>query len=527
MKLQLIIRNTSCRKPIATIAACLLIGFVASTRAQTQTQPEMVAPSGAQTQEAAARSLLPADPREMLLLSLSAEDYPVTPGDVYKLMYLTADTPVSLDVVVESDLKVNLGFFGKILARGLTFLELKQQIEQRVLRSYPKASPSVTIASNGVFQVHVQGEVVEAGEASAWALTRLSQIIGSYLTPYSSTRDVAVISASGAERRYDLFRALRFGEMQQDPYVSPGDVVVISKRDRSISLAGQAKRPGTYQPLAGEGLYELIEYYGDGFTVEADRSRVRVERLLTGSTAIAETFFIDLSAGYQKEIELRDMDTVEIPAKTERLPVVFIEGAIKPSSDPGSGPTPSGRTDDAAGQYSKFPVQVQSGATLYQILLSRKSQIYPNADLSHGYLIRRDPDEVITVDLEKLLFDYSPERDILLRAYDHLIIPFRRFSVTVTGAVFEPGVYAYAPNKTFQYYVDLAGGIDPERGRIDRVRVFDQTGRRLPPGSVLDSEGKVHVPYSFSYYAFKYVPIVAAAALAVLTGVYYLDQILK
>lgn len=51
---------------------------------------------------------LPADAREMLLLSLSTDDYPVTPGDIYRLTYIPADVPISLDVVVESDFTVNL-----------------------------------------------------------------------------------------------------------------------------------------------------------------------------------------------------------------------------------------------------------------------------------------------------------------------------------------------------------------------------------------------------------------------------------
>jgi polysaccharide export outer membrane protein len=159
------------------------------------------------------------------------------------------------------------------------------------------------------------------------------------------------------------------------------------------------------------------------------------------------------------------------------------------------------------------------------VLLDRRDQIYPSADLGHAYLARRNPDEVIPVDVERLLFAYTPQDDIVLRAYDHLIIPFRRFSVAVTGAVRLPGVYPYVPNKTFQYYLDLAGGIDPERGRIGSVKVFDRTGRQLPSDAMLDPEGKVYAPYSFSFYFFKYFPIVASASLAVLTGLYYIDQI--
>ena len=490
--------------------------------------PGLVSTPEASSQAAAAASLLPVDVHEMLLLSLSAEDYPVTPGDAYRLMYLTADRPVALDVMVESDHTVNLGFFGKIPARGTSFLDLKRQVEQRVLRIYPQSSPSITIVANGVFQVRVEGEVREATDSTAWGLSRLSQVVQGHLTPYSSLREVTVVSSGGEERRYDLFRALRFGERQQDPYVAPGGTVVVSQRDRSVQLAGQVRRPGTYQPLDHEGLKELIEYYGDGFAVPADRARVRVERLLTDGKTIAESFIVDLSASLEAEVELRDMDTVVVPTMTQRLPVVFLEGAIMPEPDsPAEAVAARSEVDPEELRYSKFPVQFKQGATLFQVLLERKDRIYPNADLAHAYLVRRNPSEVVPVDIEELLFAYSPRDDIALREYDQLIIPFRRFSVAVTGAVQRPGVYPYVPNKTFQHYVDLAGGIDPERGRPQGVRVFERTGRRLPSDSPLAPEGKVHIPYSFSFYFFKYFPIVASASLAVLTGLYYADQIGK
>jgi len=215
--------------------------------------------------------------QEMLLLSLSSEDYPVTPGDTYQLAYFTAGSAVTTFTVVTSDYTANLGVLGNIDAEGLTFIDLKKQIEQRILRAYPDSSPSITIVSNGQFSVFVKGEVKSAGFYTAWGLTRLSQVIEHFLTSYSSTREMMIISKSGQTKKYDLFKAIRFGDRDQDPYVHPGDTIVVSKRDRAIRLSGAVRRGGIYQPLANEGLKELIEYYGDGFTELADRSRPTTE----------------------------------------------------------------------------------------------------------------------------------------------------------------------------------------------------------------------------------------------------------
>ena len=43
--------------------------------------------------------------------------------------------------------------------------------------------------------------------------------------------------------------------------------------------------------------------------------------------------------------------------------------------------------------------------------------------------------------------------------------------------------------------------------------------------SVIDPESKVHVPYSFAFYAFKYCPIIVSASVAIATGLYYIDRI--
>ncbi len=455
--------------------------------------------------------------QEMLLLSLSSEDYPVTPGDTYQLAYITAGSAVMTLTVVASDYTANLGVLGNIQAEGLTFLDLKKQVEQRILRAYPDSSPSVTIVSNGQFRVFIKGEVKSAGFYTAWGLTRLSQVIEHYLTPYSSTRDVRIISKNRQEKKFDLFKATRFGERDQDPYVHPGDTIVVSKRDRAIRLSGAVRRAGIYQPLADEGLKELIEEYGDGFTEIADRSRIRLQRLITDGDKIAESFIIDLHQGFSQTVELRDLDTISIPKKTEYLPVVFVEGAIDSANELES----NNSNDKLIGEYNKLTIPFADGETLYSVLKDRQEQIYPNADLTSGYLIRRHADGVIPVDLETLLYSYNPQDDFFLEPYDRLVIPPRQYSVLVTGGVIDPGQYPYLPNKTYRYFVDLAGGVDPESGNLTGVRITDRDNNRIAKDLYIDPETRIHVPYSFSYYFLKYFPI----AVSAVTAVYYIGLI--
>ena len=361
--------------------------------------------------------------RNMLLLSMSAEDYPVTPGDIYKLTYLSAANPVSQEVIVESDFTVNLNIFGKIKGENIIFAQLKDLVEDRVTQAYPDSTPSFTILSNGRFQVYIKGEVNGAAYITAWGLTRLSQVIGGRLTAYSSIRDIEIVSRNGMGKKYDLFRAKRFGEKKQDPYLKPVATIVVSKREREVQLSGDIKRPGKYQLLPYEGLRQLIHYYGDGFTELADKERVKLDRFITGDSKVAETIYLDLSKGYYQGIPLKDLDRITVPANTNRLPVVYFEGALQ--SDAQFGTQTS----------NKIPLRFKEGETLYSVLLSIKNMISPVADLPNAFLTRKGESQPIPIDLEKLLYEYDPSVDLVIRPYDRIVIPFGKFEIFITGEV--------------------------------------------------------------------------------------------
>jgi polysaccharide export outer membrane protein len=460
--------------------------------------------------------------QEMLLLSRSTQDYPVTPGDVYQLTYITAGMPVETTTVVASDFSVHLGVLGTIDAAGLSFLDLRTQIEQKTLRAYPDSSPSITIVSIGQFQVYIKGEVQSAGFHTAWGLTRLSQVLADYLTPYSSTRDVRIISINGQETQYDLFQAKRFGERDQDPYVCPDDTIDVSERDRAIRLRGAVKREGIYQPLASEGLQELIEVYGGGFRLVADASRVRLQRMVTDGSRIAESFVLDLKEGFDQSVELRDLDTIFVPSKTEYMPVLFIEGAIYSEHQHETNKSDNSNNNTTE-EYNRLVFPFAEGDTLYSLLHDKSEHIYSNADLNNAYVIRRNGNEVIPVNLENLLYAYNPEDDIVIEPSDRLVIPAQQYSVLVTGGVHDPGKYPYLPNKTFRYYVDLAGGVQPNEGNIRGVRIIDKNNTRISNDQFIKPETRIHVPYSFTYYFLRYAPI----AISSVTAVYYTVLILE
>ena len=184
-----------------------------------------------------------------LQLAISDRNYPVTPGDIYTLTFLLAGETVSNVLLVESDYTINLTIFGKIDAEGMTFAQIKPIIEKTIAAGYPRSLPSVTITSVGVFQIPVLGEIPQSRYVIAWGLSRLSEILEETLGDYSSIRDIEIISDKGQSKKYDLLKALNMGVLSENPYVSPGDTVVISRISREIQVLGEVYKPGIYQLL--------------------------------------------------------------------------------------------------------------------------------------------------------------------------------------------------------------------------------------------------------------------------------------
>jgi protein involved in polysaccharide export with SLBB domain len=169
-------------------------------------------------------------PGQVQELALSNSNYQVTAGDVYTLTY----DDVSNVIIVDYSYRLTIPGLGIIGVAGQTYQQLKQEIEAIVANIYPQGGVKFSLTNPSSFSVFLKGEVTNAAERSTWALGRLSSMIGDHLTAYSSIRNITVASANGQVKTYDLFKAQRFGDLRDDPYMRPGDVIPITPLDRKV-----------------------------------------------------------------------------------------------------------------------------------------------------------------------------------------------------------------------------------------------------------------------------------------------------
>lgn len=315
---------------------------------------------------------------------------------------------------------------------------------------------------------------------------------------YSSTRKVSVTSLGGKTVHYDLFKATRFGDLSQDPFVRPGDIITVNRIDRVVTLTGAVERPGSYQLLPGENLKDLITYYGSGLTPLADSSRIELTRHIRSEYEAGQKIFLN-SSNIDSNFELNHFDSLIIAEISDLIPVMFMEGALGSSKIEGNAVIPESST--------RVTVRFNYGENYASLVRRHRASFSAVSDTAHAYVIRKDSH--IAMDLNPMLYDASYRSEYLVEQNDVLIIPFRQYFVSVSGAVQKPGRYPYIPDRDWSYYVSLAGGFNTLMNSRESVSITDIYGNKhkktdpITPEMVVEANSN-----AFLFYFNQYAPVI-------------------
>jgi protein involved in polysaccharide export with SLBB domain len=435
--------------------------------------------------------------------AMATKNYLVTPGDIYTLALGVEADILSYSIPVDNTYKMKILNLAIIDANGLTYTELKAKVDNVMSKNYPMSNYVFSLSTPGHFTVLVKGEVTQTAELNAWGLSRLSQTIASVVTNYSSIRDVQITSGDGTIRHYDLFMALRYGDITQNPYIRPGDTITLSRSKRTVVLSGAVERAGTYQILDGENLRDLVRKYGSGLTQLANPNMTEMTRYIEGGAPAGNTIMLS-AKDIESDYELKDFDKVSIPTMTELQPTMFIEGAV--------GVTAGVTTQASIRKIINFNV----GINFADLVRDQSSLFSAVSDTKNAFVIRGEKN--IPLDLDRMLYDKSYMSEYTVEPNDLLMVPFKQYFVTVKGAVVAPGRYPFIPCRMAGYYVNLAGGINPELNTLSSMRITDINGKRLKKGEQIPPESTVYVfKNSWLYYFNLYSPVILTTCSLITT----------
>ena len=354
----------------------------------------------------------------------------------------------------------------------------------------PYLRPGDIITFNRINRrVIIQGEVERPGIYQMLAgenLRELIEIYGNNLTPLADLSRMTLTRFVGGEEISGDIILLSVEDITDNFALEHMDVILIpniadfrpavpiERRERTITIAGAVRRPGTFEMMLHENLQDLIEVYGDGFTPLADPTRIEIVRRLNSEDASGNRLFLSLS-DLDGDFALEHYDMVIIPSVSDLLPVLFVEGAVGID------------ITAALVTTNRETMQFHHGETYASLVRRNRGWFSAVSDLENAYVVRYTG-EIVPLNLNLALFDFTYRGEVLVENLDTLIIPFRQFFVTVAGAVMNPGRFPFIPERSWDYYVALAGGFTPGRNTRESITIRDVHGRRLGPGDPITPE---------------------------------------
>jgi protein involved in polysaccharide export with SLBB domain len=356
------------------------------------------------------------------------------------------------------------------------------------------------------FLVHVVGYVTHPGLYPASAVTRVGTLLksGGPGEIVGSSRRIQMKRRDGKQLTGDLVMYELTGNSKFNPTLLDGDIVEVPFPGTNVSIAGAVTRPGTYELTGAKDLRELVEVAGGYRTTMTRQLPLRIVRRNATERQVERHVPVPADDRAAAEIKLDDGDTVWIPSVNELQRTVTLVG-----------PVVGGTATDEVSTVRRFPY---AEGTTVRAVIETAGGVGPSADLRAGY-IKKANGETEKVDLDALLVrrDFSADRRV--DAGDTIIVPQKRYSIAVTGAVMNPGLFAYNPDFVAQSYLNKAGGPSQDAQSMRNCKVISPSGKiaRMQPDLKLQPGDTIAVPEK-TFSNSQIAQIVIAGAGIVLTA---------
>jgi len=201
---------------------------------------------------------------------------------------------------------------GNIFVSGITIEEAKKRIVDRLskiyvgLKSYNGAAPNTTatvsLGSIRTIRVTVLGEVVAPGSYSMSSLSRVMNAL--YLSggpnENGTFRDIKVIRDKRLIAQVDLYDLLTTGNLRQNVSLQDQDIIQVGAYKSRIEVTGRIKKPAIFENLPSESLEKIITDYGNGFSPDAYRQVLKIQRFTDKDLKLIDLNYELLSSFYPK-----------------------------------------------------------------------------------------------------------------------------------------------------------------------------------------------------------------------------------
>jgi len=356
--------------------------------------------------------------------------YVLGQNDVLEIM-LWGYPELTRTAVVQPDGMISLPLGGQIDAAGKTLVELRAGIVEelkKTLTALEDTQVSVSVVSFGTFNISVLGEVNNPG---IYPLTGRVDVLkaisaASGLTDKAGLVNATIIRKNQETLPVDLEKLFLQNDLTQNYTLESGDSLYIPKAFTitNISIAGEVNSPGLYSL---EGKVDVLKAISacKGVTEKANLKDTLITKLNNEIIPVdLEKLFLqnDLTQNYS----LESGDSLFVPLSLENN--IYVLGEVR---NPGLYPIKDECTVvkaiTQAGGYTAN-ARLKSCVVIRRFPTDEEGIKMQTITLKDVKVIREKYEQVIEINLVKILKDGELDQNIVLQPRDIVFLPIRPLS---------------------------------------------------------------------------------------------------
>ena len=448
-------------------------------------------------------------------------DYILGPGDKVTVN-LYGNTTQQIQSFITREGNFFLPPLGPLGLPGLTFLEARKLVSDRVESEMLGTKASVTLSDIRSINVYLLGEVYQPGKYTMSGLTTVSNalVVSGGVNQNGSLRNISIKRNNEIVSTYDFYEFLLKGSLENDVKLQDGDVVFVPFIGSTSRVGGSFKRPAIYEVLEGESIRDIINLAG-GYDLDVPKdAEVEISYFddLTNKRLFKFLKNDELDLKIYGDTSINVSSTSQYKVETIKLSGEFNkpgEYAIRP------GDTILDLIDRAGGysdeSYSEGAVFIRKNVAKLQkdaflrsaddledtiVDIVTKGSIDNITEFTLTPISRlisrlrnEQPVGRIVVELDYLSLKTNPTLNFKVRDGDHLHIPSRPNSISVVGEVLYSSTLGFDPSRGVDEYIQLAGGLK-DSADSKKIFVILPNGRSSLVKKSLFSSNNILIPGS-------------------------------
>jgi protein involved in polysaccharide export with SLBB domain len=406
------------------------------------------------------------------------DNYQLGPGDQLIIdIWGAAEQTYQLTVSTEGTITIDN--LGPIYVNGLSIKRARDRIKSALSRIYSgleaegdtptDTQARISLGNIRSINVTVLGEVRNPGTYTVPSLATVFNALYSAGGPDNSGtfRKIEVIRGDSIAATLDIYDFLVYGNQKDNIRLHDQDIIKIDPYISRVEVEGRTKRNGLFELKEGETLQNLVTFAG-GFSSDAYTKRLKI----VGNTGTQKRIN-DVRYPEQQDFEVHDGDSLHVGRVLDRYANrVEIQGAV----------------------FREGNFELNDTTTVYS-LIQRAEGLREDAFMNRGLIYREQDDlstEIVSFNVREIL-NNPEENDIKLQRNDIVrissIFDLREdYTISVVGAVQEPGTFPYAENMTLEDVILQADGFRESAApyRIEVSRRIDDGDSTFVPREMAD-----------------------------------------